>query len=44
MLERIKALIDEEKLQKRIEEIGSQISNEYNNEELILICQPPIPP
>lgn len=38
MLERIKVLIDEEKLQKRIEEIGSQISNEYKNEELILIC------
>ena len=38
MLEKLKVLIDEEKLQKRIEEIAIQISNEYNNEELVLIC------
>lgn len=38
MLENIKVLINEEKLNKRIEEIANDISNDYNNEEIILVC------
>lgn len=38
MLEKIKVLIDEEKLNKRIEEIADEISRDYNNEEIILVC------
>lgn len=33
-----KVLIDENKLNKRIEELANQISNDYKNEEIILIC------
>jgi len=38
MLERIKVLINEEKLNSRIEEIANQISKEYENQEIILVC------
>lgn len=38
MLDKIKVLIDEEKLRERIEELAIQISNDYNNEEIILVC------
>lgn len=38
MIERVKKLIDEKQLQERIKEIANQISKDYNNEELILIC------
>ena len=38
MLDKIKVLIDEEKLSKRLEELAIQISNDYNNEEIILVC------
>ncbi len=34
----IKVLIDEEKLQKRIKELGEQITKEYENKEIIIIC------
>lgn len=34
----IKVLIDEERINSRIEEIGNEISNKYNNEEIILVC------
>ena len=37
-MENIKVLIDEEKINKRIEEIADVISKKYNNEEIILIC------
>ncbi len=33
-----KVLIDEETLNKRIEELANQISKDYNGEEIILIC------
>lgn len=38
MLDRIKVLIDEEKLSKRVEELAIEISNDYNNKEIILVC------
>jgi len=38
MLEKIKVLINEEKLNERIEEIANQISKDYTNEEIILVC------
>lgn len=38
MIEKVKKLIDEKQLQERIKEIANQISKDYNNEELILIC------
>lgn len=38
MEEVIKVLISEEKISKRIEEIAFQISEEYKNEEIILVC------
>lgn len=34
----IKTLIDEEKLQKRIEEMAQQIEEEYKGKEITLIC------
>ncbi len=34
----IQVLIDEEKLQKRIKELGDQISKEYEGKEIIVIC------
>ena len=37
-MEDIKVLINEEKINKRIKEIANEISNNYNNEEIILIC------
>jgi len=37
-MEKIKVLIDEKTLNKRIKEMAQQISNEYGNEELVLVC------
>ena len=37
-MEKINVLIDEEKLNKRIKEIAEQISNEYKDEEIVLVC------
>lgn len=37
-LENIKVLIDEETLTNRVKELGGQITNDYKNEELIVIC------
>ena len=37
-LENIKILINEETLKNRIKELGEQITNDYKNEELIVIC------
>lgn len=38
MKERIKVLISEDEIQKRIDELGAQISKEYEGKELILVC------
>lgn len=38
MEEKIKVLIEAEKVSKRIEEIAEQISKDYKNEEIILVC------
>ena len=38
MEEKIKVLIEEEKVSKRIEEIAEQISKDYKNEEILLVC------
>lgn len=38
MGEKIKVLIDEERVNKRIEEIAEQISKDYKGEEIILVC------
>lgn len=38
MLEKIKVLINEEELNKRIAELSEQISRDYRNEEIVLIC------
>ena len=38
MVENIKVLIDEEKLNDRVKEIANQISKDYKNEEIILVC------
>lgn len=38
MLNKINVLIDEERLNKRISEIANKISNDYKNEEIVLIC------
>lgn len=35
---KIKVLIDEEKLNKRIKEVAEEISKDYKNEEIVLIC------
>lgn len=37
-MKNIKVLIDEERINKRIEEIANEISKKYNNEEIILVC------
>jgi len=37
-MEKINVLIDEESLNKRVKEIAEQISSDYGNEELILVC------
>ena len=34
----LKTLISEKDLQKRIKEIGEQITNEYKNQEIIVVC------
>lgn len=38
MLDKIKVLIDEEKLSKRVEELAMQISNDYNGKDIVLVC------
>ena len=38
MLEKINVLINEEKLQLRIDEIAREIAKDFKNEEIILIC------
>ena len=38
MFNKINVLINEEKLQSRINEISNEISNDFKNEEIILIC------
>lgn len=38
MLDEIKVLIEEEKIQNRIKEIANEIENDYKNEEIILVC------
>ena len=38
MLDEINVLISEEEINKRIEEIAEQLSKDYNNEEIILVC------
>jgi len=35
---KIKTLISSEELQKRIKEIGKQITEEYRNKEIVIIC------
>ncbi len=37
-MEEVKVLIDEQKLQARVDEIAKQIGEEYKNKEIILIC------
>lgn len=38
MLENVKTLIEKEKIKQRIDEIANQISEEYNGEDIIMIC------
>lgn len=38
MINKIKTLIDEEKLNKKISEIAKKISGDYINEEIVLVC------
>ena len=38
MVEDFKVLINEEALNKRVEELADEISKDYNKEEIILIC------
>lgn len=38
MLDKIKVLIDEEKLSKRVGELAVEISNDYNGEDIVLVC------
>lgn len=38
MVEEIKVLINEETLQNRVNELAEEISNDYRNEDIILIC------
>ena len=33
-----KILIDEDTLNKRIEELANQISKDYNGEDIVLVC------
>ncbi len=37
-MEEVKVLINEERLSKRVKEIGEQIQEEYKGKEIILIC------
>ena len=37
-MENLNVLIDEEKLNNRIKEIAKQISEDYKNEEIVLVC------
>lgn len=38
MLENFKVLIDEENLNKKITEIANEISKDYENQEIVLVC------
>ena len=38
MLDKVKVLVEEQKLNERIKEIANEISNDYKHEEIILIC------
>ena len=38
MNDKIKVLIDEETIQQRINELAIEISKDYKNEEIVLIC------
>lgn len=38
MNNKINVLIDEEAIQRRINELALEISNDYNNEEIVFIC------
>ena len=38
MLENLNVLINEEKLQARISEVAKEISSDFKNEEIVLIC------
>lgn len=38
MKNEIKVLLEEQKINKRIEEIANQISKDYKNEEIIFVC------
>ena len=35
---KLKTLINEQELQKRIAELGEQITNDYENKEIVIIC------
>ena len=37
-MENLKVLIDEKTLNKRVTELANQISNDYENEEIVLVC------
>lgn len=37
-MEKIKVLIDEEKLNTRIKQLADKISEDYKNEEIVLVC------
>ena len=37
-MEKIKVLINEQRINKRIEEIANQIAKEYKNEDIVLVC------
>ena len=38
MIEEVNVLIDEQTLQNRVNELAEEISSDYKNEEIILIC------
>lgn len=38
MLENVKVLVDSNTLQARIEEIAENISNDYNGEDIVMVC------
>ena len=38
MLENVKVLVDSNTLQERIEEIAEHISNDYNGEDIVMVC------
>ena len=38
---KLKTLINEQELQKRIVELGEQITKDYENKEIVIICNRP---